>query len=422
MRARLIQGLAGLAFLIPAPIWAQDDTAPAPESTETAAAEVPVAGEDGLLTDAELQTLVAPVALYPDTLLIQILVAATEPLEVIKSQQFLADNEGVDPAELKPEIEAQGWDASVEVLATGFPEVTAGMADHIEWTETLGNAMLAQDDDVMAAVQVMRQQAIDSGALLSGEEQTVETDDSGAVVIEPTDPEVVYVPQYTNEVYDSSLDDVLLAGAIGFGTYLLVDAIFDDDDDWNNYWGCRNCGGWNGRPIVRNPDIDIDVDGNVNIGNEIDRDKIEWKPDDKRRDEARDKISEKRDDKGATTMPINRPGSDKKADELRGKLSDKTGATDISRPSVNRPAKLTEGERKDAIAKTKAAAGDRPKANPVKKKPAAQKPAVQKKAAPKKQVQSHNGAALKKKAGGGKAHAASNRGKASAAKAKLNRR
>ena len=111
-----------------------------------------VADED-LLTQTELENLVAPVALYPDTLLIQILVASTNPMEVVKSDRLLEVNEGNDPEVVQAAIEAEGYDESVEVLAVAFPEVIEDMALHIEWTETMGDAMLAQTDDVMAAVQ-----------------------------------------------------------------------------------------------------------------------------------------------------------------------------------------------------------------------------------------------------------------------------
>ena len=115
----------------------------AQEATDDAAASEETSDR---LTDAELQTLVAPVALYPDTLLIQILVAATQPLEIVKAERYLLDNADRDPVELEPEINAMGWDPSVSVLATAFPEVVGQMATHIDWTETVGTAMLAQSE------------------------------------------------------------------------------------------------------------------------------------------------------------------------------------------------------------------------------------------------------------------------------------
>ena len=338
----------------------------AQETTETDTDVVTTEAEAGvpdasLLTQAEIETLVAPVALYPDTLLIQILVASTQPFEVIKADRFLLENSEVAPEDLKPQIEAEGWDPSVEVLAVGFPDVIGDMAQHIEWTEAMGDAMNAQSDDVMDAVQVLRLQAVNSGALVSGEEQTVEVDTEENIIVQPTDPEVVYVPQYDPAVvYQNSTTagDVIAAAAITFGTVALIDAIFDDDDDWYGYWGCRNCG-WGGGGIYPYPGggVNIDVDGNVNIGNEIDlgdrdrdrdrdRENIDigdrdrpgngaWTPDSGKRDEARDKIASKRDPDGKTRVPVDKSATN--SDQLRAKLSDRSGAADISRPSANRP-------------------------------------------------------------------------------------
>jgi hypothetical protein len=399
---------------------------------QTEATGATEAADAGLLTQAELETLVAPVALYPDTLLIQILVAATQPLEIVKADRFLLQHADANAEALRPEIEAQGWDPSVEVLASGFPDVIADMAEHIEWTETMGAAMEAQTDDVMDAVQTMRLQAINTGALLSSEEQVVEVDSNENVVIQPANPEVVYVPQYDPQVvYDSSLNDALMVGAVTFGTYLLVDAIFDDDDDWNDYWGCRNCGGWGGGPIIRDPNIDIDVDGDLTIG-DGNIDLGGWKPDPDRKDNARDKIADRRDpDSGGTRLPVNK--GDSSSDALRERLSDRSGAADISRPGgaatgpavvrpgggssdrlpqVDRPSQRPSGEKSDAIARTRdiaPAAGARPAANArpadIKRPAAVQKPAsVNRPAAANKPT------ALAKRSPGPKAHAASQRG------------
>ncbi|WP_170327383.1 DUF3300 domain-containing protein [Ruegeria arenilitoris] len=421
------------------------------ESEGVAAEEDTSAISASLLTDAELQTLVAPVALYPDTLLIQIFVAATQPLEIVKAERYLLDNADRDPAELEPEIEAMGWDPSVSVLATAFPEVVGQMATHIDWTETVGTAMLAQSDDVMDAVQVMRDQAIDSGALVSGPEQTVEVSEDETVVITPTEPETVYVPQYNPEtVYTGpSAGDVVGAALLTFGTVALIDEIFDDDDDWYDYWGCRNCGGWGGGPIYRNPDIDIDVDGNVNIGNDIDlgdRTDIGWNPDPDRQKEARDKIADhKRPEGGRGDMPVNRPEG--RTDELRAKLSRESGAADISRdraaaavaagagagavaggalanrgggnkslPQVNRG----NADRDKAVAKQQAI--DRTKRPDATKKPVAQRPQAAKKPQAKKAASTQRkptaskGQAMKKNASGSRTQSASKRGHAAKGK------
>ncbi len=418
----------------------------APVSVFAQEASQDAQADDTLLTDAELQTLVAPVALFPDTLLIQIFVAATQPLEIVKAERFLLDNADRDPTELEPEIDAMGWDPSVSVLATAFPEVVGQMATHIDWTETMGTAMLAQSDDVMDAVQVMRDQAIDSGALISGPEQTVEVAEDETVVITPTNTETVYVPQYDPQtVYTGpSTGDVIGTALLTFGAVALIDEIFDDDDDWNDYWGCRNCGGWNGQPIVRNPDIDIDVDGNINIGNEIDRGDrtdIGWTPDPERKEQARDKISDhKRPEGGRADLPVNRPEG--RTDELRAKLSRESGAADISR---DRAAAVAAGAGAGAVAGSALAnrGGDKqlPKVNrgnvdgdraaakqqaidrtkqmpdavkkPVKQKPQnVKKPQAKKPASTQRKPSAAKGAAMKKKSSGNRAKSASKRGHA----------
>ena len=411
--------------------------------------------ESSLLTQAELETLVAPVALYPDTLLIQILVAATQPFEVIKADRFLLENSDMSAEDLKPAIEAEGWDPSVEVLAVGFPDVIGDMAQHIEWTEAMGDAMNAQSDDVMDAVQVLRQQAVNTGALVSGDEQTVEVDEDENIIVQPSDPEVVYVPQYDPVVvYDNSSADLLTAAAVTFGTVVLIDAIFDDDDDWYGYWGCRNCG-WGGGGIYPFPgDVDIDIDGNVNIGNEInigDRERPgdgAWRPEPEKRDEARDKIANKRDADGRTRVPVDKGQTN--SDALRAQLSDRAGAPDISRPSVNRPGGSTGPElqrpgtgsrelpqvnrpsakpaavKRDAIAKTN---GDRPSVNrPAASAPVRSNPQVTRPSQPRKPTAATRPAttkkptAIKKNSGGKRAATASRRGGGKVGGARAGRR
>jgi hypothetical protein len=330
---------------------------------------------EALLTSAELETMVAPVALYPDTLLIQILVASTVPLEVMKADRFVATYASEDTEALKTDIEDQGWDPSVAVLATAFPTVLADMADHVEWTEAMGLAMQAQDDDVMAAVQRMRDQAINSGALISNEQQEVVSKDD-AVVITPTDPTIVYVPTYdTKTVYvEDNNNDALATGLILLTTFVLIDNIFDNDDDWYGYWGCRNCGGWGGRPIYNRPDIDIDINGDVNIGNNINRDNG-WKPSDRDHKKAQDKISNRRGSDGKSKITTKKSNS--KSNDLRNKLTKDTGSRDISKPgSKNLPQidkrkakkpSISKGNKAKPVSRAKAPAKARTKSRPAAK-------------------------------------------------------
>lgn len=422
---RLIK-LLGAAALIaalaaPAQVVAQSAEAdtPAEDNGETS---------DTLFAPDELQELVAPVALYPDTLLVQVLVAATLPLEVVKADQFVKANADAEPDALKTDIEAQGWDPSVTVLATAFPSVLSNMSEHIDWTETMGTAMLAQNEDVMEAVQVMRSQAEDAGTLESTAEQTVEVtqEDNGdeTIIIQPADPQVVYVPQYNTEtVYvpqettetttSSGSNDALTSAIIFFGTAILINEIFDDDDDYYNYWGCRNCGGWYGRPIIRDPgDVNIDIDGNVNIGNDVD---IGWRPDDRDRDRAQERISNGRENGRASVMPARAPTQ---SDQLRRDLTNRTGAADISRPeaqqelnraiqSADRPAngRLPEASQK-TLDRTKRDATPQAPARTPQAKPS--RPAVQ---APARQSRPTGGGALRQQAPAARAKAGGNRGR-----------
>jgi hypothetical protein len=122
----------------------------------------------------QMDSLVAPIALYPDTLLAQALVASTYPLELIQLQQWLAKNPGLKDQALADAVSKQPWDPSIQALA-GLPEVVKRLTENISWTTDLGNAFLAQQGDVMDAAQRMRKKAQDKGTFKSTEQQTVET-------------------------------------------------------------------------------------------------------------------------------------------------------------------------------------------------------------------------------------------------------
>src|SRR4029077_20673586 len=135
--------------------------APSPQSQ---AAKIP---------PAQLNSLVAPIALCPDPMLAQTLAASTYPLELIQLQQWLAKNPGLKDKALADAVMKQPWDPSIQALAA-LPDVVKRLADDIQWTTDLGNAFLAQQSDVMDAVQRMRKKAQDTGNLKSGEQQKVE--------------------------------------------------------------------------------------------------------------------------------------------------------------------------------------------------------------------------------------------------------
>jgi hypothetical protein len=151
-----------------------------------------------LLPPEQLDSLAAPVALYPDPLLSQILVAATYPLELVQASQWLQQNRGLTGPALTQAAAQQNWDPSVQALVV-FPDLIQRLTQDITWTTNLGNAFLAQQGDVMDAVQRLRARAEQAGKLASTPQQrVVNSNDGGRPVIEivPASPEVIYVPQY----------------------------------------------------------------------------------------------------------------------------------------------------------------------------------------------------------------------------------
>src|SRR6267142_4869218 len=145
-------------------------------------------------TAEELQQLAAPIALYPDELVAQILAASTYPAEVVEADRWLQQHPGLKGAPLAEAVDSQPWDDSVKAVAQ-FPSVLGNMDTNLSWTSALGDAYVNQPQDVMAAVQVMRRRAQDAGNLKTTAQQTVSTQRE-TIVIEPARPEVVYVPVY----------------------------------------------------------------------------------------------------------------------------------------------------------------------------------------------------------------------------------
>ena len=178
------------ALLVPGEVvlTAQEQAQPAASAQQNAAKIPP----------DQLDSLVAPIALYPDPMLAQVLAASTYPLEIIQLQQWLGKNSGLKDKALVDAVSKQPWDPSVQGLAA-LPEVVKRLADDVQWTTDLGNAFLAQKSDLMDAVQRMRKKAKDAGNLKSTEQQKVETkvvESKQVVVIEQSNPQVVYVPSY----------------------------------------------------------------------------------------------------------------------------------------------------------------------------------------------------------------------------------
>jgi hypothetical protein len=206
----------------------------------------------------QLDSLVAPIALYPDPLLAQILAASTYPLEIVQLQQWLAQNKDLKDKQLADAVAKQSWDPSIQALAA-LPDVVKLLGDNIQWTTDLGNAFLSQQGGVMDAVQRMRKKAQDKGTLKSTEQQTVETkvvEQKSVIVIQQASPQVVYVPTYDPVVvygpafypyppiYYPPWGYYAAGMAISFGFGVAMGAFWSGG--WG--WGC----GWGGNNITIN--------------------------------------------------------------------------------------------------------------------------------------------------------------------------
>lgn len=145
-------------------------------------------------TPEQLQQLVAPIALYPDSLVAQVLASSTFPAQIVEADRWVQDHPDLKGDALAQAVDQQSWDPSVKAL-TAFPTVLANMDKNLSWTSSLGDAYYNQQQDVLDAVQVMRQKAQQTGNLKSTQQQTVEQQGS-TIVIQPADPQIVYVPAY----------------------------------------------------------------------------------------------------------------------------------------------------------------------------------------------------------------------------------
>ncbi len=206
------------------------------------------------LSNDQLDSLVAPIALYPDPLLSQTLVASTYPLEIIQLQQWLAKNPNLKDKALAEAVQKQDWDPSIQAMAA-FPDLVKQLGDNIKWTADLGNAFLAQQNDVMDAVQRMRLKAKDAGKLQSSEQQKVETrtvESKTVVVIEPSKPDVIYVPSYDPmvvwgapvyaypPVYYPPPGYYAAGMALSFGVGVAMGAAWGGCCGWGCGWGSNN--------------------------------------------------------------------------------------------------------------------------------------------------------------------------------------
>jgi hypothetical protein len=273
---------------------------------ETAVAERPAFSEE------QIEQMLAPIALYPDSVLAQVLMGATYPLEIVQAARWLKRNPDLKDEALDAALLDEPWDPSVKTLVL-FPEVLKRMNDNLDWTQDLGDAFLSQEGDVMDAVQRLRREAQHTGALKDTAQQKVVVERQ-TIVVEPADPQVVYLPTYDpatvygtpapatvyypavyqQPAYTSSSTDQL----VSFGAGLLVGGLLtaaimwdDDDDDWYDGWGYRHHiwrhgddywdrrwrGPRYGSNNWRNWRGDVNIDGDVCIGTCINIDRKKWK-------------------------------------------------------------------------------------------------------------------------------------------------
>jgi len=241
--------LLALALLMTIPVAVSAQTAdnpPAPSSPAQPASQPPPTVE--LLKPEQLEALVAPIALYPDELLANVLAASTYPLEVVQADRWLKARKTLKGDALKKEVEKQSWDDSVKALAS-TADVISMMSDKIDWTKNLGDAVLAQQPDVMDAIQRLRSKAYDNKKLVTTKQQKVivQTQESKqAIVIESADPNTMYVPYYDPAAvygtwpyadyqpyyfgYPPYIGAGVIAAGLAFGAGWAIGR-------WGNYWG-----------------------------------------------------------------------------------------------------------------------------------------------------------------------------------------
>jgi hypothetical protein len=221
------------------------------------------------LTADQLDTLVAPIALYPDALVAQVLAAASYPDQVAFADDWLVQNQTLTGSALVQQVDQQSWDPSVKAL-TQFPSVLHDLAKNLSWTSSLGQAFTNQQSDVLAAVQVMRAKAQAAGALKSSPQIKVVQQGPQTIVIEPANSSVVYVPQYNPAVvYGTPLfvpaytPPVAVAAGVSFGAGVAIGAAFGGGGfvgggfgggaAWGfGAWGCNWGGGGGGGNINYN--------------------------------------------------------------------------------------------------------------------------------------------------------------------------
>src|SRR5438067_9194674 len=253
---RLIAFVCAASLSFSPVLLAQQTAPPALSQDMTDTANAPAQEAAPKIPNDQLDSLVAPIALYPDELLAQILAASTYPLEVIQLEQWLKRNPSLKDNALAEAVAKQPWDPSIQAMAV-FPDMVTRLSANVAWTTNLGNAFLARQQDVMDAVQRMRAKAQSKGALETTAQQKVETETvegaQEAIVIEPANSQYMYVPSYDPAVvygppvwpYPAYYYPGFVPGAgLAFGTGIILRAA------WANNWG--NCNWGHGDVTINN--------------------------------------------------------------------------------------------------------------------------------------------------------------------------
>src|SRR5687767_9474761 len=226
------------------------------------------AASGATFSQEELDQVVAPIALHPDPLISQILMASTYPLEVVQADRWAQQNKSLKGDAVTAALEKQDWDPSVKSLVA-FPQVLTMMSEKLDWTQKLGDAFLADQKKVLDTIQSLRAKAQASGNLKTTKEQTVIVEEK-IIKIEPANPQVIYVPSYNPTVvygswpypayppYSYYPPGYVASSMMWFGAGMAMGAA------WGYAWGNSNWGGGN---------VDIDVDRNFNSNRNIDRSK-----------------------------------------------------------------------------------------------------------------------------------------------------
>lgn len=223
-----------------------------PESKTSSSAPASYTGQGTPLTIGEIDSLVSPIALYPDALVAQVLAAATFPDQIAVANYWLQQNKSLKGNALMQAVDKQSWDPSIKAL-TQFPSVLNDLAQNLTWTSQLGEAYHTQGSEVMSAVQTLRKQAQAAGNLKTTPQQTVKTQTQNGepvIIIQPTNPQVVYIPSYNPTViYGTAYNppgystaDLVTTGLLSFGAGMAVGAMVGGGccgwgySNWNCNW------------------------------------------------------------------------------------------------------------------------------------------------------------------------------------------